>query len=99
MTAEDQLNYVYKYFALQIRRHGPIVTLEDTYMAILWPKGISLGMDDVLISEGQRPVTYRQNSGLDINHDGAITKREATERVRRLLREGLEAPDVHIPTQ
>jgi hypothetical protein len=91
MSAVEQLEYVHKYF---LPYRGRLHSLEDVYMAILWPKGIGMDLDDTLIGTATMPITYRQNCGLDINRDGIITKREATEKVRRLLREGLEAPDV-----
>jgi hypothetical protein len=91
MTAVQQLDFVHKYF---LPYHDRLHSLEDVYMAILWPRGIGLDLDAPLICEGERPTTYRQNAGLDIDHDTIITKREATEKVRRMLREGLEAPDV-----
>jgi hypothetical protein len=90
MTAEDQLNYVYKYFALQIRRHGPIVTLEDTYMAILWPTAIGEQSGFVLFDRAKKPTTYRQNAGLDNNKDGKVTKYEAAAHVRAKLEKGLK---------
>src|SRR2546427_796322 len=37
MTAEEQLDFVAKYFA---GRKGQLQTLEDVYMAILWPAAI-----------------------------------------------------------
>jgi hypothetical protein len=95
MSAVDQLDYVHKYF---LPYRGRLHTLEDVYMAILWPRGIGLDLDDKLIGS-DTPITYRQNCGLDIDKNGIITKREATEKVRRMLREGLEEPDVPIDTK
>lgn len=89
MTAEDQINYVYKYFKMMIERHGPLTTIEDTYMAILWPAAIGKPVASALWDKKTRPTTYRQNAGLDSNKDGTITKFEAASHVRDKLTKGL----------
>lgn len=89
MSAEDQLNYVYKYFAPY---KGKLNSLGDVYMAILWPAGVGKPMDYVLWSKAKRPTTYRQNSGLDINKDAVITKAEAVAKVQAKLSKGLQEP-------
>ncbi len=85
MTAEQQLDYVYQYF---LPYRGRLQSLADCYMAILWPAGIGKAPAWVLWDAQSRPITYRQNAGLDINKDGAITKAEATAKVQGLLDEG-----------
>ena len=85
LSAEDQLDYVYRYFKPYA---GRLHSLEDCYMAILWPRGIGKPME-AGVGEDTHPVTYRQNNGLDLDGDRVITKREATEKVRRLLVAGL----------
>jgi hypothetical protein len=40
MTAEQQMEYVYRYFANVIRQYGPLRSQEDVYMAIFYPKAI-----------------------------------------------------------
>lgn len=40
MTAEQQMDYVKKYFADVIREYGPLRTQEDVYMAVFHPKAI-----------------------------------------------------------
>lgn len=82
MTPEDQLNYVYKYFRPY---SGRLQTLEDTYMAILLPSQVGRPLESVLFSGG---VAYRQNSGLDANRDGKVTKSEASAKVREKLEKG-----------
>lgn len=76
MTAIDQLDWVEKYFQPY---KGRIRSLEDCYMAILFPAAIGKGKDHVLFSGG---IAYRQNAGLDANRDGRITVGEATAKVR-----------------
>lgn len=89
MTAVEQLNYVYKYF-LDYQKRGYNLsawTLEDTYMAILWPAGIGKELDyRVFVAHSE---AYKVNSGLDLDHDGTVTKREATARVRKLFDDGM----------
>lgn len=86
MTAEDQLNYVYKYFAPY---KGRLHTLSDTYMAILWPRGIGKPESFVLWDRQTMPTTFRQNSGLDIDKNGYITKAEAAAKVQQKLVKGM----------
>lgn len=86
MTPEDQLNFVWKYFAPY---KGRLKTLSDIYMAILWPAAVGKPESFVLWDRGERPTTYRQNAGLDVNADGRITKAEAAGKVAALLPEGL----------
>lgn len=83
MTAEQQLDYVQKYFRPYA---GRVSTLADMYMAILMPKYVGQPDSAVLFSEG---VAYRQNAGLDANKDGQITKAEAASKVAAKYAKGL----------
>lgn len=84
MTANEQLYYVEKYFAPHT---GKLNSLEDVYMAILWPKAVGKAVSFVLFAAPGK--AYALNKGLDANSDGAVTKAEAADKVRRLLTEGL----------
>lgn len=85
MSAEDQLNFVYKYFRPY---SGRLRTLADIYMAILWPRAVGQPEGFVLFDRGKQPTAYRQNSGLDANRDGLVTKLEAASKVVALYTEG-----------
>lgn len=85
MTAVEQLAYVKRYFVpYAIRVH----TLSDMYMAILLPSAVGKPEDHVLFWQG---TPYRQNAGLDTNHDGKITKAEASAKVAANLVRGMRA--------
>lgn len=84
LTAEQQLDYVAKYFAPY---RGRLRTLSDTYMAILWPRAIGTADNEQIFPPGSK--AYLQNRGLDIDHDGAVTKAEAAQFVVAALAEGL----------
>jgi hypothetical protein len=86
LTAEQQLDWVEKYFQPY---KGKLATLADLYMAILWPVGVGKPMEYILWDQNSRPTTYRQNAGLDINHDGAITKAECAAKLYGMKAEGL----------
>jgi hypothetical protein len=80
MTAEEQLPFVEKFFAgskAKLKEHH---TLEDTYMAVLFPSAIGKGPDHVLFRKPTK--RYEQNSVLDVNKDGTVTVREAAAKVR-----------------
>jgi peptidoglycan hydrolase-like protein with peptidoglycan-binding domain len=102
MTAVAQLDIVAQYFRPFKAR---LKTLEDAYMAVLFPKGIGKGSGFVLFKKGT--IQYKQNQGLDVNGDGAVTVGEAARRVRErlgtgsaaieeamVLRTGMESPEV-----
>lgn len=91
LSAEDQLNYVWKYFAPW---KGKLKTLSDLYMAILWPKAVGKPEHYVLWSKGDMPVTYKQNAGLDSNRDGTITKAECSAKLYAMKAEGLRKENV-----
>jgi len=80
MTAVAQLDFVEKYFA---PHKGKLQTIEDAYMAVLYPKGIGKGKDFVLFEAGT--ALYRQNRGLDASGDGKITVGEACRKVSERL--------------
>lgn len=76
MTAVRQLDYVEAYYQ---QYAGRIRNLGDAYMAVLWP--IAIGRPDsyVMWSRDSGPYQreYAQNSGLDVNRNGFITRGEA----------------------
>ena len=76
MSAEDQLDFVKAHFK---PFKGKLKTIEDAYMAVLYPKGVGKGSDFVLFKKGTK--NYKQNSGLDLNGDGEITVAEAAHKV------------------
>lgn len=86
LTPEAQLDYVEEYFRPYAHK---INSLNDMYMAILLPKYVGKPDSSVLFSKG---VSYRQNSGLDKNKDGLVTKAEACQRVFEKLLKGMTEP-------
>ena len=87
MTAEQQLEYVYKYFKPLT---GKLRTVSDLYMKILWPAAVGKPENTTLWDKDSRPTTYTQNKGLDVNKDGLITKAEAASKVTEKLTRGLQ---------
>ncbi|WBO21990.1 lysozyme family protein [Sphingomonas abietis] len=89
MTAEQQLDYVDLYFRPY---RGRLHNLGDLYCAILWPAGVGKPDSTVLFGKGgDNPKLYLQNAGLDLDHDGGITRGEVTAKVQALLAQGLLA--------
>lgn len=78
MTPTEQLDYVEKYLS---PFKGKLKTLEDLYMAVLWPKAIGKDSSYALFREGTK--AFAQNAGLDINDDGIVTKAEAAHKVKQ----------------
>lgn len=80
MTAEDQLDYVERYFRPY---KGRLKTLEDVYCAGLKPTAIGQPSETVLYERPDK--RYEQNKVLDVDRDGRITKAEAASGVTRIL--------------
>jgi hypothetical protein len=85
MTAVAQLDFVAKYFKPM---RGRMATLEDVYMAILFP--VAVGKPNSFALFSRPSLQYRQNAGLDLNRDGVVTKEEAAHHVRLRLAKGLQ---------
>lgn len=86
MTAVEQLDYVKAYFQ---RFKGKLKSLEDVYMAILYPIHVGKPLTYIAFKKGS--VEYRQNNGLDQDGDGKITIKEISEIVRKKYEKGLQA--------
>jgi hypothetical protein len=86
MTPVEQLDYVDLYFR---PLRGKLHNLGDVYSGILWPAAVGKPDSAILFSQDSAPKTYLQNRGLDVDHNGAITRGEITAKVRALLAEGL----------
>jgi hypothetical protein len=84
MTAEDQLNWVYHYFVLQMTRHGKITTLEDCYMAILWPNAIG---HQVRGCRSRPPEAHQGHEA------GGLTEETTDETIDAVRRSGVHEPD------
>lgn len=80
MTALEQLDFVEKYLQPYSGRFN---TLEDVYMAVLWPAAVGQEPNQVIFTQGDD--FYSVNSGLDIDQDGSVTTQEATDKVRDYL--------------
>jgi len=83
MNVVDQMDYVEKYFDPYKKS---LETIEDLYMAILWPAAIGKANSWVLFSKPS--AQYDRNSGLDTDKDGHVTKEEAAAMVRAKLLKG-----------
>lgn len=84
MTAEAQLEYVERYFHPYKNK---LETIEDHYMAILWPAAIGEPNSFVLFSQPSK--AYRENAGLDADRNGKVTKFEAAAKVRAKYERGM----------
>lgn len=92
MTAEAQLEYVYKFFKPYT---GKVKTMSDIYMRILYPVAVGKPEDYVLFVEGKGKA-YIQNKGLDVNKDGKITKAECAAKVEQKFVLGLHPSNLRI---
>ena len=73
MTVPEQLEILVKpYFKPYKKRILASADWLDTYMAVLWPAGIGKPDSYVMFKAPSRE--YRQNSGLDVDKNGQVTK-------------------------
>lgn len=86
MSAEDQLRFVWEFFKGYA---GRLHNLGDVYMAILWPKAVGNPDSFVLFDRAKTPITFRQNAGLDVNHNGSVTREECLVKIQQKLTKGL----------
>jgi hypothetical protein len=84
MSAVQQLDYVLKYFS---PKSGKLKSLDDVYMAILYPAAVGKPSDYTLFESGTK--SYEQNKGFDSNNDKKITPSEVSSKVRALYEKGL----------
>jgi hypothetical protein len=99
MGIDDQLRLCHAYWKPYA---GRMQTLSDCYMAVLYPVAIGKAEDAVIFPAGSK--RYLQNRGLDLDHDGEVTKAEAASFVAKRLAEGLLDAnawdmDAHPPAQ
>lgn len=89
MSAVEQLDYVHRYFK---PFRGRLHSLSDLYMAILWPAAVGKGPTFALFDSRtkRRMLAYKQNAGLDIDHNGVVTKVEATIHVTKKMYKGAQ---------
>lgn len=92
MSAEEQLEYVYKFFKPYT---GKVKTLSDVYARIIYPVAVGKPEDYVLFVEGKGKA-YIQNKGLDVNKDGKITKAECAAKVEQKLVLGLHPMNLKV---
>lgn len=83
LTRTQQMEWVLKYFKKGPLRKVTTPSLEDLYMAILWPVAVGQNNDYVLFKAGTKQ--YSQNSGLDIGKKGYITKEDSAAKVREQI--------------
>lgn len=76
MTGVEQLDYVYgRFYPVK----GRMKKLSDIYMRVFCPKALEWDEDETLYLKGTKE--YESNKSVDVDGDGKITKREATQRV------------------
>ena len=90
MSAVQQLDYVYEYLKGYT---GKMNNVQDAYMAVFMPIAVGKSNDFVIGIKGSTDKignvsygsVYSQNSILDINKDGKITKEEAASLVEKTM--------------
>lgn len=91
MSAEQQLDYVRRYYVMSGGGGGRMRDPEDAYMVVFYPKAAGKSPDYVIATrrvactaETRRYDAYCGNAPYDLNSDGVITKSEAGRKARRV---------------
>lgn len=92
MSFVQQLEYVKKYFAPY---RGKLKSLEDTYLAVFYPRAIGLQSTDIVATAGSK--VYDLNSGFDRDGKGYITKQDITSTIRSVMNQASNNPRIAIP--
>jgi hypothetical protein len=95
MSSEQQLDYVEKYFKRQGYGPNKPRNQSDIYMSVLYPAAVGKPDSYPLFKQGT--TAYRQNAGLDLNRDGAVTKQEASSKVFKRGARSMSAPTQAAP--
>jgi len=94
MSAEQQLDYVEKYFNKIKQRYPSLPRLEDVYLAIFTPAFIGKSTSAVAYSAGS--AGYSQNKGFDATGKGYFTVGEITAPVRSLYTKAQQRPALEV---
>jgi len=93
LSAEDQLDWVFKYFEMWMKRGKKYTRLEDFYLTIFYPAAVGKKPDEVLFrKDGSTALeikSYVQNKGFDFNNDGMITVGEINTRLYTTYYDGM----------
>jgi hypothetical protein len=91
MTVESQLPYVHRFFTSGGWK-GKLKSFLDTYLAVFYPVAVgeSKGDGHVLFSKGTK--AYEQNSGMDADGDGNVTRGDVRKRIGSVLTGESPAP-------
>lgn len=83
MTRLEQLPYVRRYFAPFRGRMGSYL---DTYLAVFWPAAMGESKGDAFELFRVGSKEYAQNSGLDRDRDGKVTRADVRRSISGVLR-------------
>ena len=96
MSAEQQLEYVRRYYVMSGGANGRMREVEDAYMVVFYPKAAGRSPDYVIATKRMActPATrrfdaYCGNEPYDLNRDGVILKKEAGYKVRRVYNQAM----------
>jgi hypothetical protein len=91
MSAEQQLDYVRRYYVMSGGGGGRMRDPEDAYMVVFYPKAAGQSSSYVIARrrvactpEARRHDAYCGNEPYDLDHDGVILKSEAGRKARRV---------------
>lgn len=103
MTVPEQLELLVKpYFNPYKKKILNSADWLDIYMAVIWPAGI--GKPDTYVMFASPSKEYRQNSGLDIDKNGQVTKGDVRRKFSAQIasvrkKKGLTTAAQLLPTQ
>ncbi|TQH48519.1 peptidoglycan-binding protein [Pseudomonas aeruginosa] len=94
MDQLTQLDLVFKYFEMWMKRGKRYTQLEDFYLTIFHPASVGKKADEVLFLQGSK--AYLQNKGFDVDKDGKITLGEISSTLYTTYYKGLLPENRHV---
>jgi len=87
----EQLEWVFKYFEMWMKRGKRFTRLEDFYLTIFYPAAVGKKPDEIIFRQDveKEKLGYTQNRGFDFNKDGKITVGEINTLIYTAYYEGL----------
>lgn len=91
LSAEEQLDWVFKYFEMWMKRGKVYTRLEDFYLTIFYPAAVGKKPDEVIFNRDieKQKLGYTQNKGFDFDSDGKITVGEINTRLYTTYYDGM----------
>jgi hypothetical protein len=78
MSAEEQLDYVQKYYQLAVNDTSRLKTVADMYIVVAFGRALNKNPEDVVFTKEERPRDYASNPAWDPDKDNKVKRKNIT---------------------